>query len=65
VRTQLWTTDGTAAGTQLVYEEPGNDFGYGIENLTRLGRQLLFTAPNAVDGDGFRTDKELFAVSLE
>jgi ELWxxDGT repeat protein len=65
VRTQLWTTDGTAAGTQLVYEEPGNDFGYGIENLTRLGQQLLFTAPNDVDGDGFSTDKELFAVSLD
>lgn len=65
VRTQLWVTDGSEAGTQLVYEEPGNDFGYGIENLTGLGNQLLFTAPNDVDADGFSTDKELFAVSLD
>jgi ELWxxDGT repeat protein len=65
VRTQLWMSDGTAAGTQMVYEEPGINFGYAIENLTRLGNQLLFTAPNDVDADGFSTDKELFTVSLD
>jgi ELWxxDGT repeat protein len=62
VRTQLWETDGTTEGTQLVYEEPGNDFGYGINNLTVFGRTLLFTAPNAVDDGGFSTDVELFAI---
>ncbi len=64
VRTQLWQTDGTTAGTQLVYEEPGNNFGYAIGNLTVLGNQLLFTAPNGVDADGFSTDTELFAIAL-
>ena len=64
VRTQLWQTDGTTAGTELVYEEPGNSFGYAIENLTKFGDKLLFTAPNDVDADGFSTDNELFAISL-
>lgn len=64
VRTQLWVTDGTAEGTAMVYEEPGNDFGYGINNLTVLGNKLLFTAPNGVDGQGFSIDTELFAASM-
>ncbi|HEY1582001.1 MAG TPA: ELWxxDGT repeat protein [Chthoniobacterales bacterium] len=65
VRTQLWETDGTAERTELVYEEPGNDFGYGINNLTVLGNKLLFTAPNGIDQQGFSTDTELFAASME
>jgi ELWxxDGT repeat protein len=64
VRTQLWVTDGTAAGTRMIYQEPGVSYGYAINNLTALGSKLLFTAPYAVDAEGFSTDTELFAVSL-
>jgi hypothetical protein len=39
-------------------------YGYAINNLTALGSKLLFTAPYAVDAEGFSTDTELFAVSL-
>lgn len=62
VKTQLWMTDGTEAGTELVFAEPGNSFGYAITNLTVLGNTLLFTAPTGVDGDGFSTDNELFSI---
>jgi len=65
VRTQLWVTDGTVSGTQLVFEEPGVSYGYAINNLTVLGNKLLFTAPNGVDENGFSTDIELFAASAE
>jgi ELWxxDGT repeat protein len=65
VRTQLWVTDGTAASTEMVYEEPGDDYGYGINNLTVLGSRLLFTAPNGVDSEGFSTDTELFQAAVE
>lgn len=64
VKTQLWATDGTVEGTQLVYQEPGYSFGYSVENLIVLGNQLLFTAPNGVDADGLSTDSELFALSV-
>jgi ELWxxDGT repeat protein len=62
VKTQLWMTDGTEAGTELVFAEPGNSFGYAITNLTVLGNTLLFTAPTGVDADGFSTDSELFSI---
>ena len=65
VRTQLWVTDGTTVGTQMVYEEPGNSFGYAINNLIVVRKQLLFTAPNGVDQDGYSIDTELFAASKE
>ncbi len=65
VRTQLWMTDGTAQGTQMVYEEPGNNFGYAINHLTVVGNKLLLTAPNGVDGGGFSIDTELFSVSMK
>jgi ELWxxDGT repeat protein len=65
VQTQLWATDGTAEGTQMVYQEPGNNFGYAIDHLTVLGNKLLFTAPNGVDTDGFSNDVELFAASMK
>jgi ELWxxDGT repeat protein len=65
VQTQLWATDGTTAGTQMVYQEPGNNFGYAIDNLTVLGNKLLFTAPNGVDAGGFSNDTELFAASMK
>lgn len=64
VKTKLWVTDGTANGTELVYEEPGSSFGYAINNLTAIGDHLLFTAPKGVDADGFSTDLELYAVSV-
>ena len=65
VRTQLWVTDGTTEGTQMVFQEPGNDLGYAIDNLTALGNRLLFTAPNGLDADGFSNDMELFAASMK
>ena len=64
VRTQLWTTDGSGAGTRLVWEAPGRFTGYTIRNLTRLGRQLLFSAPTAVDAEGLSTNIELFRLDL-
>jgi ELWxxDGT repeat protein len=62
VQTQLWMTDGTEAATELVYQEPGDSFGYAIDHLTVLGNTLLFTAPTGVDGDGYSIDPELFRV---
>jgi ELWxxDGT repeat protein len=65
VQTQLWATDGTTEGTQMVYPEPGDNFGYPIDHLTVLGNKLLFTAPNGIDGNGFSNDTELFAASMK
>lgn len=65
VRTQLWISDGTAAGTRLIFQEPGKSYGYAIDNLTPLGNKLLFTAPNGVDADGFSNDIELFSIALD
>lgn len=62
VQTQLWMTDGTEAGTELVFTEPGKSFGYAISNLTVLGTTLLFTAPTGVDAAGYSIDPELFRV---
>src|SRR5688572_22467515 len=60
VKTQLWMTDGTEAGTSMVFEEPGTSTGYSIGDLTVLGSELLFTAPAGVDGNGFSINTELF-----
>jgi ELWxxDGT repeat protein len=65
VRTQLWETDGTATGTKMVYEEPGNNFGYAIDHLTVVRNRLLFTAPTGVDNDGFSTDVELCSAAMD
>jgi ELWxxDGT repeat protein len=64
VKTELWMTDGTEAGTELIFQEPGNSFGYAIANLTVLGNTLLFTAPAGVDGDGFSIDPELYSIAV-
>lgn len=64
VQTQLWMTDGTEAGTELVFTEPGHSFGYAITNLTVLGNTLLFYAPGGVDADGFSIDTELYSVKV-
>src|SRR5688572_15637320 len=64
VRTQLWVTDGTEAGTQMLFEEPGDSFGYSINNLSLLGNELLFTAPSGVDPDGFSINVELHAITV-
>jgi MYXO-CTERM domain-containing protein len=64
VKTQLWMTDGTEAGTLMVFEEPGTSTGYSIGDLTVLGSELLFTAPAGVDGNGFSINTELFAVTV-
>jgi ELWxxDGT repeat protein len=63
VRTQLWTTDGTSAGTTLVWEAPGRFPGYVVRHLTALGSQLLFHAPSAVDDNGLSTDIELYRLA--
>jgi ELWxxDGT repeat protein len=62
--TQLWMTDGTEAGTQLVWQAPGRSFGYAIRNLTLLGDLLLFTAPTAADSGGFSINTELYSITL-
>jgi ELWxxDGT repeat protein len=64
VKTSLWKTDGTEAGTVKLFEEPGVSFGYAITNLTVFGNQLLFKAPGAVDGDGFSIDVELYSIAV-
>jgi MYXO-CTERM domain-containing protein len=65
VTTQLWMTDGTAAGTELVYTEPGQSWGYSINNLTALNdTTLLFNAPTAVDADGMSINSELLSVTV-
>jgi ELWxxDGT repeat protein len=62
VKTQLWVTDGTELGTQLVFEEPGASFGYSINNLTVLGTTLMFTAPTQVGTDGISFNAELHSI---
>ena len=64
VRTQLWTTDGTEAGTKLVWEAPGRLPAYSIRNLTVLGQQLLFSAPAAVDAEGLSANIELYRLDV-
>jgi ELWxxDGT repeat protein len=64
VRTQLWVTDGTEEGTQMLFEEPGDSFGYAINHLTLLGNELLFTAPSGEDPDGFSINVELHAITV-
>ena len=39
VQTQLWVTDGTTEGTQMVFQEPGNNFGYAIDQPDGVGEQ--------------------------
>jgi ELWxxDGT repeat protein len=62
--TQLWMTDGTEAGTQIVWQAPGRSSGFTIRNLTLLGDRLLFTAPTAVDSGGFSINTELYSITL-
>jgi len=64
VRTQLWTTDGTGAGTTPVWEAPGRWTGYAIRNPIRLGTRLLFTAPTGVNAEGLSSNSELLALDL-
>jgi ELWxxDGT repeat protein len=64
VQTELWMTDGTVAGTELVFREPGDSFGYSISNLTALGDTLLFTAPTGADEFGYSNNVELYAVTV-
>lgn len=49
----------------MVSQEPGNNFGYAIDNLTVLRNRLLFTARNGLDAKGFSNDTELFAASMK
>ena len=50
---ELWTSDGTAAGTRLVKDinpgRPGPD-DFAPQRLTRVGRQLFFQADDGVRG---------------
>ncbi len=54
--TELWKSDGTAAGTVLVKDiNPGGDymvpFGSNPKNLTAVGSTLYFTADDGVNGE--------------
>jgi ELWxxDGT repeat protein len=64
VTNRLWMTDGTEAGTKLVWTAPGRANGYSIRNLTLLGNQLLFTAPSGVDADGLSINSELYSLGI-
>jgi ELWxxDGT repeat protein len=64
VATQLWMTDGTEAGTKLVWEAPGRAFGYSIQNLTLLGNQILFSAPTSADAGGLSINTELYSLEI-
>lgn len=56
--TELWRTDGTAAGTTLVWQAPGRFNGYTIRGLTSVGGTLLFSAPTRADANGLASDFE-------
>jgi ELWxxDGT repeat protein len=64
VATQLWVTDGTENGTRLVWQEPGQSFGYSINNLTLLGDQVLFSAPTDIDSEGLSINIELYSLGI-
>ena len=63
--TELWVTDGTTAGTQLVKDiNPGSgNFSYAYSssprNLTVIGDELFFSANNGENGN------ELFKLTSE
>jgi ELWxxDGT repeat protein len=61
---RLWMTDGTEAGTKLVWTAPGRANGYTIRNLTLLGSQLLFTSPTGADAEGVSTNIELYSLGV-
>jgi ELWxxDGT repeat protein len=65
VYTEIWKSDGSTSGTSRVWRAPGRSFGYSIRPLRVLGSQLLFTAPSAVDAQGFSTDVELQGLPLD
>jgi trimeric autotransporter adhesin len=48
--TELWETDGTAAGTVMVKDINPGPNGSNPYNLTVVGKQLFFTADDGVDG---------------
>jgi ELWxxDGT repeat protein len=57
--TELWVTDGTANGTQLVADiNPGSE-GSDVGGLTVVGQELFFTANNGLTG------RELFKLSFD
>ena len=63
VRSELWRTDGTEAGTRLVWQAPGWFNGYTIRGLMATGRALLFTAPTRADANGMASDFEPHVLS--
>jgi ELWxxDGT repeat protein len=64
VLTELWRTDGTAAGTTLVWQAPGRFNGYTIRGLTSVGGALLFSAPTRADANGLAIDFEPYILSV-
>jgi len=54
--TELWRTDGTAAGTTLVRELVPGAGSLGIANLTAMGSQLFFSASTASSDDLWVSD---------
>jgi ELWxxDGT repeat protein len=62
--TELWRTDGTDAGTVLLWRAPGRFGGYSIRDLTAIGRTLYFSAPTEVDGSDMATNFEPYILPL-
>jgi ELWxxDGT repeat protein len=61
ITNRLWMTDGTEAGTKLVWTAPGLANGYTIQNLTLLGNKILFAAPAGIDAEGLSANIELYS----
>jgi large repetitive protein len=62
--TELWKTDGTSAGTHMVWQAPGRFRGPSIRELTAARHHLFLVAPTAVDSQGQSADFEPHAVEL-
>jgi ELWxxDGT repeat protein len=65
-RDQLWASDGSAAGTVLLYDPSGLDVtsSSSIRILGVAGDRVYFEAPTTVDANGFNAGVELFAATV-
>ncbi len=48
---ELWITDGTVAGTQMVVDIDGSPYSSGPSSLVRLGNRIVFAADDGVNGN--------------
>jgi ELWxxDGT repeat protein len=60
---KVWVSDGTAAGTVLVYDQPGIAFSMDA-SVAAIGDTLYFSAASAVGRFGESVDYELYAVHV-